>query len=143
MGVLAVLAGGFMLVAGIIDLTGLGDEGLQALADAVAEETPGVTAEQILQILRQVGVSVSAGIGLYVALVGSLISVIGGVWAIVTRTSVPPPPVPLPPGSGASWSEPVVAPPAGQPAPPPPPAVPGAAPPPPPPDEPSEQPPRG
>jgi hypothetical protein len=153
MGVLAVLAGGFMLVAGIIDLAGLGDEGLRSLAEAAAEETPGVTAEQILQILRQVGVSVNAGIGLYVVLVGSAIAVIGGLWAIFTRTTVAVPAAPAPPPPGTGWTEPAQAAqradepagearPADQPAPPPPPAVPGAAPPPPPPGDP-EPPPRG
>jgi len=151
MGVLAVLAGGFMLVAGIIDLTGLGEEGLRSLADTAAEETPGVTSDQILQILRQVGVSVNAGIGLYVVLVGSLISLIGGLWAIFSRTAVLPPPAPTPPVPGTTWTEPVgAAAPAGEPAPPPPPGVPGAAPPPPQPGEPPppqpgeppEQPPR-
>jgi hypothetical protein len=153
MGVLAVLAGGFMLVAGIIDLTGLGEEGLRSLAEAAAEETPGVTADQILQILRQVGVSVNAGIGLYVVLVGTVIAVIGGLWAIFTRTTAAVPAAPAPPRPGTGWVEPAqatqpvdesapAAQPADEPAPPPPPAVPGAAPPPPPPDEP-EPPPRG
>ncbi|HEV8573014.1 MAG TPA: hypothetical protein VGR49_08230 [Actinomycetota bacterium] len=143
MGILAGLAGGFMLVAGIIDLTGLGEEGLRSLAEAAAEETPGVTVDQILQILRQVGVSVNAGIGLYVVLVGTVISLIGGVWAIFTRTTAPPPPVPAPPGPGTGWTESAgAAQPADEPAPPPPPGVPGAAPPPPPPGEP-EPPPRG
>jgi len=141
MGVLAVLAGGFMLVAGIINLTGLGEEGLRSLADAAAEETPGVTSDQILQILRQVGVSVNAGIGLYIVVVGSLISVIGGLWAIFTRTAGPLPPAPTPPAPGTTWTEPVgAAAPAGEPAPPPP--QPGE-PTPPQPGEPPEQPPRG
>lgn len=130
MGVLAVLAGGIMAVAGIVDLTGLGEEGLRAIADATAEQTPGVTSDQVIQLLRQVGVSVDAGIGLYVTLAGTAISVIGGVWAIFTRTTAPTVPAPPPPpGLGTTRT----------------PQAPdwGTAPPPPAPGEPPPGPPRG
>jgi hypothetical protein len=144
LGVLAVLAGGSMLVAGIMQLTGLE----QSIAEAAAEVNPGVTADQVLQALRQVGVSVNAGIGLYVVLAGSLISAAGGVWAIVTRTTATPPAPPAP-RTGTDWSEPAAALSGFESPPPNPPdhPAPGAAPPPPPPPPPAgetpEQSPRG
>lgn len=100
LGALAALAGGIALVAGILDVLGMGEEGLRIIADAVAGRIPGVGSDQVLQFLRQRDVSVAAGIGLFVILAGSLVAVMGGVWAALTRTTaaaVPPaPPPPLP-----------------------------------------------
>jgi hypothetical protein len=99
MGSLAALAGGIALVASIIDVTGMGEEGVRILADAVAGRTPGVSSDQVVRFLTQRDVSVSAGIGLFVILAGSLLAVVGGVWAAVTRTEVamlPAPPAPSP-----------------------------------------------
>jgi hypothetical protein len=103
LGALAILGGAIALVAGVIDVMGTGEEGLRILADAVAHSTRRVSAEQVLTILRQRDVSVTPGIGLFVILAGSLVAVMGGVWAAVTRTPVavaPPAPPPPAPGEG-------------------------------------------
>jgi hypothetical protein len=97
LGALAALAGGIALVAGIVDVVGMGEEGVRILADAVAGRTPGVSSDQVLRFLTQRDVSVTAGIGPFVILAGSLLAVVGGVWAAVTRTTVamlPPPSAP-------------------------------------------------
>jgi hypothetical protein len=116
MGVLALLGGGFMGVAGIIDLTSFGDEALREVAAAAAAETPGTTTEQVLQLFQQLGVTLDPGIGLYVVLAGTLISVIGGVWAILTRTSAPVPAAPPPPGTATGWATEATTPPLSEPA---------------------------
>lgn len=124
LGVLAVLAGGFMGVAGIIDLTSFGDEALREVAAAAAAETPGATAEQVFQLFQQLGVSLSPGIGLYIVLGGAFIAVIGGLWAILTRTSAAVPAAPPPPGTGSGRTAGGTAPPPSEPAPEPAPAPP-------------------
>jgi hypothetical protein len=107
LGGLAAVAGAVALVAGIIDLMGTGEEGLQVIADAVAGRTPGVDSGQVLQFLRERDVSVTAGIGLFVILAGSLVALTGGVWAALTRrATVVVPPALAPPSPGEPPDEP-------------------------------------
>jgi Tryptophan-associated transmembrane protein (Trp_oprn_chp) len=147
MGVLAALAGALVVLRGIVLLTQFDEEGLREVAEAAAAET-GATADQILQLFEQFGVTLHPGIGLYIALAGGVIAVIGGVWAIITRTAPAPPPPPPAPGPSAGWSQPAGTSGTGfegsGPPPQPEPPAPGAAPPPPPPapGAPPEEPPR-
>jgi hypothetical protein len=97
LGALAALAGVIALVAGIMDVLDVGKEGIRVIADAVADSTPGVSSDQVLRFLRQRDVSLTTGIGLFVILAGSLVAVIGGVWAVVT-----PPAVAVPPAAPSS-----------------------------------------
>ena len=98
LGALAALAGGIALVAGIMDVMSMGEGGLRLIADAVAGRTSGVSSDRVLRFLRQRDVSVTAGVGLFVLIAGSLVAVIGGVWAALTpsaatvRLPAPPPP---------------------------------------------------
>ncbi|HEV8682814.1 MAG TPA: hypothetical protein VGS09_08590 [Actinomycetota bacterium] len=150
MGVLGVVAGGLVVLRGIVLLTSFGEEALREVADAAAAEAPGVTADQLLQLFQQFGVTLHPGIGLYVGLAGGVIAALGGVWAILTRTAAAPPPPPAP-GTGTGRGQPAEAALSGFENPPPSPPdhpAPGAAPPPPPPPPPvpggpPEQPPRG
>src|SRR5688572_33225546 len=64
--VLAILGSAFMLYAAIIDITGIEDESLDAIAEAGAATTPGVSVEQVRAALEQFNVSIDPGIGLYI-----------------------------------------------------------------------------
>jgi hypothetical protein len=97
--VLTILAAGFMLYAAIVDITGIEDESLDAIAEAGAAQTPGISVDQVREALDQFNVSVSTGIGLYIVLIGSAIAVIGGVLALLAKRPEPVmPPAPPPPG---------------------------------------------
>ncbi|HET6771410.1 MAG TPA: hypothetical protein VFH75_07215 [Actinomycetota bacterium] len=101
--VLALLAAGFMLYAAIIDITGIEDESLDAIAEAGAAQTAGVSVEQVRDALDQFNVSVKTGIGLYIVLVGSAIGAVGGLLGLLAKRpepvmpAAPPPPGPPPP----------------------------------------------
>lgn len=101
--VLALLAAGFMLYAAIIDITGIEDESLDAIAEAGAAQTAGVSVEQVRDALDQFNVSVNTGFGLYVVLGGAAIAVIGGLLGLLAKQpepvmpAAPPPPGPPPP----------------------------------------------
>lgn len=100
--VLALLAAGFMLYAAIIDITGIEDESLDAIAEAGAAQTAGVSVEQVRDALDQFNVSVKTGIGLYIVLVGSAIGAVGGLLGLLAKRpepvmpAAPPPPGPPP-----------------------------------------------
>jgi hypothetical protein len=100
--VLAVIAAGFMLYAAIIDISGIEDESLDAIAEAGAAQTAGVSVEEVRDALDQFNVSVNTGIGLYIVLVGSAIGVIGGLLGLLAKRpdtvmpAAPPPPAPPP-----------------------------------------------
>jgi hypothetical protein len=104
--VLAVLGAGFMLYAAIVDITGIEDESLDAIAEAGAATTPGVSVEQVRAALEQFNVSIKPGIGLYIVLAGAALGVIGGVLALLAKRpepalpAAPPPPGPPPPPVG-------------------------------------------
>lgn len=104
--VLAVLGAAFMLYAAIVDITGIEDESLDAIAEAGAATTPGVTVEQVRAALEQFNVSIKPGIGLYIVLAGAALGVIGGVLALLAKRpepalpAAPPPPGPPPPPMG-------------------------------------------
>jgi hypothetical protein len=101
--VLVILGAGFMLYAAVVDITGIEDESLDAIAEAGAAQTPGVSVEQVRAALEQFNVSINTGIGLYVVLGGSAIGVIGGLLGLLARRpepvlpAAPPPPAPPPP----------------------------------------------
>lgn len=103
--VLAILGSAFMLYAAIIDITGIEDESLDAIAEAGAATTPGVSVEQVRAALEQFNVSIKPGIGLYIVMAGAALGVIGGVLALLARRpepalpAAPPPPGPPPPMS--------------------------------------------
>lgn len=100
---LALLAAGFMLYAAIIDITGIEDESLDAIAEAGAAQTAGVSVEQVRDALDQFNVSVNTGIGLYIVLFGSAIGAVGGVLGLLAKgpepvmPAAPQPPAPPPP----------------------------------------------
>lgn len=104
--VLAILGSGFMLYAAIVDITGIEDESLDAIAEAGAATTPGVTVEQVRAALEQFNVSIKPGIGLYIVLAGAALGVIGGVLSLLAKRpepalpAAPPPPGPPPPPMG-------------------------------------------
>lgn len=104
--VLAILGAAFMLYAAIVDITGIEDESLDAIAEAGAATTPGVTVEQVRAALEQFNVSIKPGIGLYIVLAGAALGVIGGVLALLAKRpepalpAAPPPPGPPPPPMG-------------------------------------------
>lgn len=104
--VLAILGAAFMLYAAIVDITGIEDESLDAIAEAGAATTPGVTVEQVRAALEQFNVSIKPGIGLYIVLAGAALGVIGGVLALLVKRpepalpAAPPPPGPPPPPMG-------------------------------------------
>ena len=101
--VLAIVAAGFMLYAAVVDITGIEDESLDAIAEAGAAQTPGVSVEQVRAALDQFNVSINTGIGLYTVLAGAAIGVIGGVLSLLAKRpepvlpAAPPPPPPPPP----------------------------------------------
>lgn len=101
--VLAILGAAFMLYAAIVDITGIEDESLDAIAEAGAATTPGVSVEQVRAALEQFNVSIKPGIGLYIVLAGAALGVIGGVLALLAKRpepalpAAPPPPGPPPP----------------------------------------------
>lgn len=97
--VLAILGAAFMLYAAIIDITGIEDESLDAIAEAGAATTPGVSVEQVRAALEQFNVSIDPGIGLYIVLAGAALGVIGGVLGLLAKRPEPILPAsPLPPG---------------------------------------------
>src|SRR5687767_5433213 len=104
--VLAILGSAFMLYAAIIDITGIEDESLDAIAEAGAATTPGVSVEQVRAALEQFNVSIDPGIGLYIVLGGAALGVIGGVLGLLAKRpepmlpAAPPPPGPAPPPRG-------------------------------------------
>jgi hypothetical protein len=104
--VLAILGSAFMLYAAIIDITGIEDESLDAIAEAGAATTPGVSVEQVRAALEQFNVSIDPGIGLYIVLGGAALGVIGGVLGLLAKRpepmlpAAPPPPGPPPPPTG-------------------------------------------
>jgi hypothetical protein len=104
--VLAILGAAFMLYAAIIDITGIEDESLDAIAEAGAAATPGVSVEQVRAALEQFNVSIDPGIGLYIVLAGAALGVIGGVLGLLAKRpepmlpAAPPPPGPPPPPTG-------------------------------------------
>jgi hypothetical protein len=108
--VLTMLAAGFMLYAAIVDITGIEDESLDAIAEAGAAQTAGISVEQVRDALDEFNVSVNTGIGLYIVLIGSAIGVIGGLWALLGSLGSKPepvmPPVPPPPGPPPAPMEP-------------------------------------
>lgn len=101
--VLAILGAAFMGYAAIVDVTGIEDESLDAIAEAGAATTPGVSVEQVRAALEQFNVSIDPGIGLYVVLAGAALGVIGGVLGLLAKRpepalpAAPPPPGPPPP----------------------------------------------
>jgi hypothetical protein len=103
--VLSILAAGFMLYAAIVDITGIEDESLDAIAEAGAAQTAGVSVEDVRQALDQFNVSVNTGVGLYIVLAGSAIAVIGGILGMLARKEepmmppAPPPAAPPPPAT--------------------------------------------
>ena len=101
--VLTIVGAGFMLYAAIIDITGIEDESLDAIAEAGAAQTAGVSVEQVREALNQFNVSVNTGVGLYVVLVGSAIGVVGGLLGLLAKRPEPimpaAPPPPAPPSS--------------------------------------------
>lgn len=104
--VLAILGSAFMLYAAIIDITGIEDESLDAIAEAGAATTPGVSVEQVRAALEQFNVSIDPGIGLYIVLGGAALGVVGGVLGLLAKRpepmlpAAPPPPGPPPPPTG-------------------------------------------
>ena len=104
--VLAILGAAFMLYAAIVDITGIEDESLDAIAEAGAATTPGVSVEQVRAALEQFNVSIDPGIGLYIVLGGAALGVIGGVLGLLAKRpepmlpAAPPPPGPPPPPTG-------------------------------------------
>jgi hypothetical protein len=105
--VLALLAAGFMLYAAIIDITGIEDESLDAIAEAGAAQTAGVSVEQVRDALDQFNVSVKTGIGLYIVLVGSAIGAVGGLLGLLAKRPEPVmPAAPPPPGAPPPPMEP-------------------------------------
>ena len=101
--VLAIVAAGFMLYAAVVDITGIEDESLDAIAEAGAAQTPGVSVEQVRAALDQFNVLINIGVGLYTVLAGAAIGVIGGVLSLLAKRpepvlpAAPPPPPPPPP----------------------------------------------
>lgn len=111
--VLAIVAAGFMLYAAVVDITGIEDESLDAIAEAGAAQTPGVSVEQVRAALDQFNVSINTGIGLYIVLGGAAIGVIGGLASLMMKqpepmmpAAPPPPGPPGPPGSPPPPMEP-------------------------------------
>jgi hypothetical protein len=104
--VLAILGAAFMGYAAIVDITGIEDESLDAIAEAGAATTPGVSVEQVRAALEQFNVSIDPGIGLYIVLAGAALGVIGGVLGLLAKRpepvipAAPPPPGPPPPPMG-------------------------------------------
>lgn len=104
--VLAIVAAGFMLYAAVVDITGIEAESLDAIAEAGAAQTPGVSVEQVRAALDQFNVSINTGIGLYIVLGGAAIAVIGGILSLIAKQpepilpAAPPPPAPPPPPMG-------------------------------------------
>jgi hypothetical protein len=104
--VLAIAAAGFMLYAAVVDITGIEAESLDAIAEAGAAQTPGVSVEQVRAALDQFNVSISTGIGLYIVLGGAAIAVIGGILSLIAKQpepmlpAAPPPPAPPSPPMG-------------------------------------------
>ena len=103
---LAIAAAGFMLYAAVVDITGIEDESLDAIAEAGAAQTPGVSVEQVRAALDQFNVSINTGIGLYIVLGGAAIAVIGGILSLIAKQpepmvpAAPPPPEPPSPPMG-------------------------------------------
>lgn len=91
---LVVLAGGVAAAVGVIDLVTFEDEGIRSLAEQVVEQT-GLTIEQAEVELRRL-VSLSAGIGLYLVIVGGALAFVGGVLGLFPGRE-PPVPAPHPP----------------------------------------------
>lgn len=105
--VLTVLAAGFMLYAAIVDITGIEDESLDAIAEAGAAQTAGVSVEQVRNALDEFNVSVNTGIGLYIVLLGSAVGVVGGLLGLLAKAPAPVmPPAPPPPGPPPAPMEP-------------------------------------
>lgn len=100
LGVLALVGGGVVVVRVLIDLFSFGDAALREIAEVAAAEDPSATVAQFLQLYRELGLSVDPGIGLFVLLVAGLLSMIGGVWALLTRTPASVPAAPPPPSMG-------------------------------------------
>jgi hypothetical protein len=104
--VLAIVAAGFMLYAAVVDITGIEAESLDAIAEAGAAQTPGVSVEQVRAALDQFNVSINTGIGLYIVLGGAAIAVIGGILSLIAKQpepmlpAAPPPPAPPSPPMG-------------------------------------------
>ena len=104
--VLAIVAAGFMLYAAVVDITGIEAESLDAIAEAGAAQTPGVSVEQVRAALDQFNVSINTGIGLYIVLGGAAIALIGGILSLIAKQpepmlpATPPPPAPPSPPMG-------------------------------------------
>lgn len=104
--VLAIAAAGFMLYAAVVDITGIEAESLDAIAEAGAAQTPGVSVEQVRAALDQFNVSINTGIGLYIVLGGAAIAVVGGILSLIAKQpepmlpAAPPPPAPPSPPMG-------------------------------------------
>lgn len=95
--VLTIVAAGFMLYAAVVDITGIEDESLDAIAEAGASQTAGVSVEQVRNALDQFNVSITTGIGLYVVLGGAAIAVVGGLLSLMAKQPEPMMPAPPPP----------------------------------------------
>lgn len=113
MGGLALVLGGVMAVLIWMDIASLGADALRNLVRESGAVPPGVSEDQVVEILEQSGVSVSAGVGLYLAFAGAIVGAVGGIMALVARTRrpeaappsaspeappAPPPPPPAEPG---------------------------------------------
>lgn len=103
--VLALLAAGFMLYAAIVDVSGAESAALKGIAEEIEAVFPaGTTIEVIVDSLKQAGVGVSTGVGLYVVLVGSALGVLASLLALFQRAAAPPaemaPAPPAPPAAG-------------------------------------------
>lgn len=104
--VLAIAAAGFMLYAAVVDITGIEAESLDAIAEAGAAQTPGVSVEQVRAALDQFNVSINTGIGLYIVLGGAAIALLGGILSLIAKQpepmlpAAPPPPAPPSPPMG-------------------------------------------
>jgi hypothetical protein len=104
--IVAIVAAGFMLYAAVVDITGIEAESLDAIAEAGAAQTPGVSVEQVRAALDQFNVSINTGIGLYIVLGGAAIALIGGILSLIAKQpepmlpAAPPPPAPPSPPMG-------------------------------------------
>lgn len=101
----------FGVVANIIDISGLEDDGIRAIAKEISASQPSVALDQIVDQLRTF-THISTGIGLWITLVGNVVGVAGGIAAIAMRgqqqeqlpfaSAVPP----MPPAPGVPWQTP-------------------------------------
>jgi hypothetical protein len=101
--VLIIAGAAFRLYAAIVLITGIEDEGLDAIAEAGAARASGISVAQVRAALDQLNVTIDPGIGLYMVIAGAALGLIGGILALLSRTPTrteavpaPPPPPELP-----------------------------------------------